>query len=66
MDSQIFIHSPFANIKTVLPFPKYPFPDEGSHDKGEQEKPSEIKNLPQKISKVENWPELYGLDADQK
>lgn len=31
-----------------------------------QEKPSEIKNLPQKISKVGNWPELYGLDVDQK
>lgn len=44
--SHSFIHSlinpSFANIKTALPFPKIPLPGE---DRGEQEKPPEIKNF---------------------
>lgn len=43
----------FANIKTVLPFPKYHFPDEGSHDRGKQEKPSELRIYHRKSAKEE-------------
>ena len=53
MDSQIsFIHSSFVNTESVLPFPKCLLSIEGKLDRGEQEKPPEIKKLIFKIKKL--------------